>query len=88
MKRFWNQAVLFLLSTVATLVCALMWADSARAQDSLVTFRNRQREVGSNLDISTVDVEHSEDFFQSDWGDGSPGAINCSTTTGSFPEVR
>ena len=66
MKRFLKPVVL--LSAVAMLVYALMWAESAGAQDSLVTFRNRQREVKRELDINMVEVEYSDDFFQLDWG--------------------
>ncbi len=66
MKRFWRQ--LFLLTAVATVAWGLMWAGPAGAQDSRVTFMNRQREIERDLEIDMDQVEPSEDFFALEWG--------------------
>lgn len=62
MKRFWKQVVL--LSAMATVI----WAGPAGAQDSRVTFMNRQREIRRYLEISMDRVEPAEDFFALEWG--------------------
>ncbi len=66
MKHFCKQVVL--LSTVATIICALMWAGPAGAQDSRVTFRNRQREIRRDLEIDMDKVTPSDDFLMLEWG--------------------
>ncbi|MCK4850661.1 MAG: hypothetical protein KAT11_04875, partial [Phycisphaerae bacterium] len=66
MKRSWKQV--FFLTAVTTVAWALMWAGPAGAQDSRVTFMNRQREIERELEIDLAAMEPSEDVFSLEWG--------------------
>ena len=59
MKRFWKHVIL--MATGATVVWTLMWAGPVGAQDSRLTFMNRQRDIARDLEIDTAPMEPSED---------------------------